>query len=177
MIKRRVRFGGNKVVGPSSGSVSDMPMNFNNSQLYRHLFRIFCGWVFFAAIVAAFVLAGIKMTRLSVDPAELAGYPIYYGLLSNLGMVVWGAGAFSSLFASFHVKDPKPRNLFRWAGILTLILLLDNLLLIHDEIFPNVLLLPEGLVYLFYLVTFSLLIFCHRNVILRDAVYGISMRA
>ena len=62
--------------------------------------------------MAAFALAGIKMTRLSVDPAELAGYPIYYGLLSNLGMVVWGAGAFSSLFASFHVKDPSLETFF-----------------------------------------------------------------
>jgi hypothetical protein len=127
----------------------------------------------FAAIVAAFAISGIRMDKISRDPAELADLPIYYGLLSNLGMLVWGAGAFISFFASFHVEGPKISSLLRWAGILTLMLLLDDFLLIHDEVFPNVLLLPEWLVYLFYFVTFPLFFLSHLNVILKQTEYPI----
>ena len=148
-------------------------MKSNSRQLHRHLMRIFYGWAFFAAIVAAFAISGIRMTKLSRDPAELSDLPIYYGLLSNLGILVWGAGAFISIFASFHVEDPKIISLLRWAGILTLMLLLDDFLLIHDEVFPNVLLLPEWLVYLFYLMTFPLFYFSHLNVIIKQTEYRI----
>jgi hypothetical protein len=82
-------------------------MNSKNRQLYRHLIRICCGWAFFAAIVAAFGIARIRMSKISRDPAELANLPIYYGLLSNLGILVWGAGAFIFFFASFHVEEAK----------------------------------------------------------------------
>jgi hypothetical protein len=98
-------------------------INSDNRQLWRHLIRIFCGWAFLAAIVAAFAISGIRMDKISRDPAELADLPIYYGLLSNLGMLVWGAGAFISFFASFHVEGSEISSLLRWAGILTLILL------------------------------------------------------
>jgi hypothetical protein len=96
------------------------------------------------------------MAKLSRDPAELAVIPFYYGLLSNLRILVWAAGAFISFFASFHVDGFQARSLLRWAEILTLILLLDDFLLIHDEVFPKVLRLPERLGYLFYLMTFPL---------------------
>jgi hypothetical protein len=148
-------------------------MNFTAGQLYRHLMRISCVWAFFAAIVAAFAASGIRMAKLSRDPAELADVPIYYGLLSNLGALVWAAGAFISFFASSHVDDSKVRSLLRWAGILTLILLLDDFLLIHDEVFPNVLHLPEWLVYLFYLMTFPLFFFRHLDAILKQTEYRI----
>ena len=47
------------------------------------------------------------MSKISHDPAELANLPIYYGLVSNLGMLVWAGGAFISFFASFHVEEPR----------------------------------------------------------------------
>jgi hypothetical protein len=141
--------------------------------VYRHLIAIFCGWSFFAAIVGAFNVVGIRMSRLSRDPAELADVPIYYGLLSNFGMLVWAAGAFISLFSSFHVEGAKLRSLLRWAGILTLILLSDDFFLIHDEVFPKVLGLPEELVYAFYLATFPVFFVYHLNVILSKTEFGI----
>ena len=113
------------------------------------------------------------MSKISRDPAELADFPLYYGLLSNLGILVLAAGAFISFFASFHVEGPKIRSLLRWAGILTLILLLDDFLLIHDEVFPQVLHLPEAVVYLLYLVTFPLFFFRHLNAILEQTEYRI----
>jgi hypothetical protein len=147
-------------------------MNFDN-QFYRHLIRILCFWAFFGAIVAAFAVSGIGMAKLSRDPAELADVQFYYGLLSNLGILVWAAGAFISFFASFHVEGSQIRSLLRWAGILTLILLLDDFLLIHEEVFPNVLHLPERLVYVFYLITFPAFFFRHLKVILRETEYRI----
>jgi hypothetical protein len=143
-------------------------------QFYRHLIRICCIWSFFGAIVGTFAGSGIHMTKLSKDPAQLASFPIYYGLLSNLGILVWAAGGIISLFASFHVEGAnKIRSLLRWAGILTLILLLDDFFLIHDILFPRVLRLPEWLVYLFYLVAFPLFFLRHLKAIFAQTEYRI----
>ena len=130
-------------------------------------------WVFFGAIVGAFAGSGIRMTKLSRDPAQIANFPVYYGLLSNLGILVWAAGAFISFFASFHVDDAKIRSLLNWAGILTTILLLDDFFLIHDVVFPKVLGLPEWLVYAFYLITFPVFFFRHLNIIFMQTEFRI----
>jgi len=148
-------------------------MTFEQRQFYRHLTVIFCIWAFFGAIVGAFAGSGIRMTKLSKDPAQLASFPIYYGLLSNLGILVWAAGGIISLFASFHVEGAKIRSLLRWAGILTLILLLDDFFLIHDILFPRVLRLPEWLVYLFFLVAFPLFFLRHLKPIFGQTEYRI----
>jgi hypothetical protein len=133
--------------------------------IYRHLLGISCGWLIFAVIVGAFNMVGIGMSRLSRDPLEVANVPIYYGLLSNLGMLVWAAGAFISFFSSFQVRGVKVRSLLRWAGILTLILLLDDFFLLHDEVFPKLLGLPEEWVYGVYLLTFPVFFLYHLDII------------
>jgi hypothetical protein len=46
-------------------------------------------------------------------------------------------------------------------------------LLIHEEVFPNVLHLPERLVYVFYLITFPAFFFRHLKIILRETEYRI----
>ena len=148
-------------------------MTLEQRSFYRHLIRIFCIWSFFGTIVGTFAGSGIHMTKLSKDPAQLASFPIYYGLLSNLGILVWAAGGFIPLFASFHVEGVKTRSLLRWAGILTLILLLDDFFLIHDILFPRVLRLSELLVYLFYLVAFPLFFLRHLKAIFAQTEYRI----
>ena len=54
-----------------------------------------------------------------------------------------------------------------------MILLLDDFLLIHDVVFPQVLNLPEWPVYVFYFVTFPLFVFGHLDAILRQTEYRI----
>ena len=144
-----------------------------DQRLSRHLLRIFCVWAFLAVIVATFAAFGIRMSKLSRDPAEIANVPFYYGLLSNLGILAWAAGAFTSLFASFHVDGTAIRSLLRWAGILTAILLIDDFLLIHDEVFPKVLGLPEWSVYIFYLAAFPLFFYVNLDTILMHTEYRV----
>lgn len=139
----------------------------------HHLKWIGCTWLFFALIVAAFALSGIKMTHISRDPAQIAHFPIYYGFLSNLGVLVWAAGSFIPFFASFLIKEPGQRSLLRWAGILTFTLLLDDFFLIHDSLFPKVLKWPEFLVYAFYLISFSIFFARNAQLILKKTEFRI----
>ena len=65
------------------------------------------------------------------------------------------------------------KSLLWWAGILTLVLLLDDFLLIHDAFFPQILHLPEKLFYVFYLLAFPLFFYRHYAVILKQTEYRI----
>ncbi|MFP4316093.1 MAG: hypothetical protein ACLFQR_07690 [Desulfovibrionales bacterium] len=121
-----------------------------------HFQRIVAVWLFFAVVVAAFALSGIKMAHISRDPQQLADFPLYYGLLSNMGILVWAAGAFVPLFAATLLKRGFERSLFFWIGVLTFLLLADDFFLLHDAVFPNVFHLPEILVYLVYAAAFVL---------------------
>jgi hypothetical protein len=142
-------------------------------KLRQHLITILCVWLFLGLIVAAFALAGIKMTKICRDPSQLADFPFYYGLLSNLGILVWAAGSFIPFFSCFLVNEAKAKSLLRWAGILTLVLLLDDFLLIHDAFFPEVLHLPDKLFYVFYLLAFPLFFYRHFGFILKQTEFRI----
>ena len=145
----------------------------DTAKFYRHLIRIFFVWILLGIVVAGFTLAGVEMSKITRDPTRLAHVPYYYGFLSNLGILVWAAGAFIPFFSSFHVHVMKVKGLLRGAGILTLILLLDDFFLFHETIAPKVLHIPESVVYLSYLVAFAVFFFRHLHVILKRTEYWI----
>jgi hypothetical protein len=138
-----------------------------------HLKRIVGIWLFFGIIIALFATNGIKMAHISRDPAHLADFPIYYGLLSNIGILIWTAGASVALFSSFLLSAGKGRSLLRWAGILTLILTVDDFFLLHDAVFPGVLHIDGLYLYLFYLLAFPLFFLLHLRFILEQTEYKI----
>jgi hypothetical protein len=138
-----------------------------------HLKRIVVIWLFFGIVIALFATNGIKMAHISRDPAHLADFPLYYGLLSNIGILIWTAGASVALFSSFLLPAGKERSLLRWAGILTLILTVDDFFLLHDAVFPGFLHIDGLYFYLFYLLAFPLFFFLHLRVILERTEYRI----
>jgi hypothetical protein len=104
----------------------------------------------------------VPFSYLSDDPAYLTGSPLYLGLFSNIGMLFWGAAATISLFCAWIVRgsdDPvRWGTFFRFSALLTLLLLIDDLFLIHElvgrivaggEIIVQG---TEGVIYVAYLV-------------------------
>lgn len=92
--------------------------------------------------------------KLLLDPAAVAGLPWYTGLISNLGVLMWTLATVSAIHAA-HVARLGARRraaafLSQAAG-LSLLLTLDDLLLLHSNVIPQVSGMPKSFVLLVYL--------------------------
>ncbi len=122
-------------------------------------------------IVAVGVVAGavlvmglarhLPLPDLTRDPAAVTGTHWWVGLLSFLGFALWGIGAGAALAAGL-ASDPGPRRrLLLQAAALTVFLLLDDMLMLHENVLPN-LHVPESVVYLGYLVAVTAWVWSNR---------------
>lgn len=87
-------------------------------------------------------------------PLQRLHQPFYLGLLSNLGALLWCTAAAITLFSSCSVAraqvDATAIGFLRGVGILTLLLLIDDLLMVHETILPQYLHLPDKSLYVVY---------------------------
>jgi hypothetical protein len=104
-----------------------------------------------------------------LDPTKVMGVPFYIGIVADIGLLLWAATVSICLFISISLAQwvsKAWRNFFLVSGLLTIFLLLDDLLRIHDEIFPvylgirgDVLGIVYVLLVFLYLLRFRTLIF------------------
>ncbi|MBI5943336.1 MAG: hypothetical protein HY864_03130 [Chloroflexi bacterium] len=110
----------------------------------------------------------IDTSDLTQDPNSVAGQPFYIGLISNLGVIFWGASAAVSIFAGLigKSKAPSAASFLIYSGIFSALLLLDDLLQLHEGFFQYDLHIPEELVLALYSAIAILIYFRHRKFIL-----------
>lgn len=110
----------------------------------------------------------IDTEDLTRDVNALAGLPPYAGIVSNLGVLFWCASATVSLFAGLigKRKGLSIESFLIYSGILSVVLMLDDLFLLHEEVFPENLHIPEKLVFAIYGILAVAIFFQHRKIIL-----------
>ena len=87
--------------------------------------------------VALLAARGVIGTgRLTHDPNHLADLPPYTGAISQIGALLWCAAA-SICFFSSRLLAGSPARFLRCAGLLTTVLLVDDMFLVHDQVFPQ----------------------------------------
>lgn len=100
----------------------------------------------------------LMIQRLTVDVAALAGMPPYAGLISNLGVALWLVTGWVLLFTSSLTTSNRRQWL--WPGLLSLLLGMDDGLMLHEEVLPKLLHLDDRVVqpalYIVYLALLSL---------------------
>ena len=120
-------------------------------------------WVIIVGATLAAVPVGVyvleRITGTDLDPvmrdtSAAAGAPYYYGYGSTVGVLLWGVAAGASAATLLALRQTAERSVLRFFTttlILTLLLGLDDGLLLHEEALParGV---PEPLVYAAYLV-------------------------
>ena len=77
---------------------------------------------------------------LTRDPASIASQPVNFGLLSNIGVLFWCVAATVCLFsywALWQLARRRPPLLLLSAGLFTTLLLLDDLFLFHERLYPR----------------------------------------
>jgi hypothetical protein len=97
---------------------------------------------------------GVALGDLTRDPAAISGVPVYTGFLSNMGMLFWSSTVAVCFFTATFVARraaTRPTGRFLYAsGLLTLLLLMDDLFQLHERVFPLSLGIPEPIVFLGY---------------------------
>ncbi|MBD2356755.1 hypothetical protein H6G41_19350 [Tolypothrix sp. FACHB-123] len=118
---------------------------------------IFLATMIPVTLIFLFLNIGQKtgISYLTRDPSALTHTPFYIGLFSNIGILLWCAGATSCLFSyAILKKNHRYRELSKFllfSGFLTCFLMFDDLLLLHEEVFPKYLNISENVFYVFYL--------------------------
>jgi hypothetical protein len=107
--------------------------------------------------------------RLTKDPAQVLDFAPYIGLLSYWGALLWMSTAAICLFASLVMKNQRASfRAYRFllaSGILSFLLAIDDIFLLHDEVLPRLLDMPEFFFYLIYIIIFgSYLLYFWRDI-------------
>ena len=108
----------------------------------KRLLRVFL-WVQLplAAVLAAGLIfsraRGFPLSVLMKDPVGQLHAPLYTGAISNLGVLLWAAGAAICLFAAAdrrRLGGGERRTFVLGLGLLTAWLALDDLYLLHEQV-------------------------------------------
>ncbi|MCG8357286.1 MAG: hypothetical protein MI920_17115 [Kiloniellales bacterium] len=134
---------------------------FGTPVYFQHLFFGTPVWLWGLAVAVPLILIGSLATQSFValesfmkDPLALAGRSPFLGAVSNLGVVVWcmtaSIAVFTGLLISRREKLPDSGALFIVCGVLTAVLMLDDLYMFHEDVAPMSLGIPEPLVLAVY---------------------------
>lgn len=114
--------------------------------------------------MAAALWAGLTPTEMLRDPIMVAGgeqSQFYLGLFSNLGVVLWTATAAICLFAGSQLtreQNRQGRDLLLYAGTFTLVAMLDDLFMLHENYGDQLVYILYGAGFLYYIARFHKLI-------------------
>ncbi len=165
---------------------------FQVRKLFLLLIKLYIPILILIVIVAFFSSkTGIPVENFTKDPAAIAGINPFFGIISNIGILLWCASV-SICFFSFAVLQKnrikkKSKEVFLpfllFSGIITLIILFDDLFLFHEGIFPElskefffnseyiseriIYFISEKFIYFSYIVLFSFYILRFKKIILK----------
>lgn len=126
-----------------------------SSCLILYSFPVIC-----LTIVALFHLkTGIAIRNFMSEPQSIVGVHPFVGAISNLGVLFWCATAAILLFSwSIRPRTGIPEknifSFFLYAGLLTIILTIDDLFMVHDAFLPTYCGIKEIHSYIFYVIAF-----------------------
>lgn len=106
------------------------------------------------------------------DTVSVADVPFYAGALSQIGLLLWGSSASICLLTSAVLhrvsSGPKEKVFFFVAGLLTVILLLDDAFLIHEKIAPLYFHLSYKILLSLYVIAIAVFFISFRHIIQRS---------
>ena len=113
--------------------------------------------ILYLAILYISNFYNIKLNLVVRDLAQTCGYPIGVGMISNIGILFWGAAASICLFTSFsEIINNESSKLLLLGGVFSSLLCIDDFFLLHDRyIGPDFLNLTYLSISIFLLVRFQ----------------------
>ena len=97
-------------------------------------FSILPSAILYLAILYISNLNNIKLSLVVRDLAQTCGYPIGVGMISNIGILLWGATASICLFTTFSQRAKNDSSkLLLLGGLFSGLLCIDDFFLLHDR--------------------------------------------
>lgn len=154
----------------SNSKTTTMP---NNSKLFP-LYVYAPAAIFLAVILIISISANMPLPFFFRDTAAIGKIPFYAGIASNIGIMLWAATV-GICFLAFAVlrncsAQPVLKQFFWAGGFISLLLLLDDALQIHEVIVPRFLGLSSNWVFLLYAAIAVLFIVRFRDLIAKGRV-------
>lgn len=107
------------------------------------------------------------------DAKAIYGVPLHTGALSSVGVLLWCTTGAVCLFASLvlhkTVRETEKKNFLMYAGLLTSVLMLDDLFLLHEAFAPAYLGVNESIVLTVYGLLVTILLARYRKVVYKSA--------
>lgn len=148
-----------------------LPGNWGRSLSWRLILLIYSpALLLLAGVAIAAKALGVESGDFMRDPAHIVGTPFYTGLISNLGITVWCAGAVIALFAAFFLPPSRKKRFLIWSGILTLYLMVDDVAMLHDDVFRSIFNTYEQVILLAYVPVAWLYISRFRRELFEDDI-------
>jgi len=124
-----------------------------------------------ALLVAINLTSGIKVSKFTRDPVQVLDGPAYIGVYSNIGILIWTAAAAGCFFSGgllSRVPEMLPvAKFFFVSGGITSVLVLDDMFMFHEVVFPEYLGIWEALIAPSYAVMILFYLFSFRHYILK----------
>ena len=90
--------------------------------------------ILYLAILYISNIHNIKLTLVIRDLAQTCGYPIGVGMISNIGILLWGAASSICLFTAFSESiNRESSKLLLLGGLFSGLLCIDDFFLLHDR--------------------------------------------
>lgn len=144
--------------------------------------KVFFYWLYIPAIFLILIVAiasyylNIPISRFTRDPLAITdGHP-FLGVVSNIGAILWSATVAICFFSYAILKTNKKSHdvlgFIMVGGLISLLLLLDDLFMLHEKICPKYLSGNEKIVFIFYGSLLLLYLLKYRlNIIETDLIY------
>ncbi len=102
-------------------------------------------------VVAVRIGTGTAIANLTRDPLQVVSAPFYIGIVSTAGALIWSATAAVCIFSYVVIRHRAARRaharFLLAGGLVTVLLLLDDVFMFHEMVFPQHLGVPEKVVY------------------------------
>ena len=91
--------------------------------------------ILYLAILYISNFYNIQLSLVVRDLAQTCGYPIGVGMISNIGILFWGAASSICLFTKFSVNiiSKESSKLLLLGGLFSCLLCIDDFFLLHDR--------------------------------------------
>src|SRR5690349_4044048 len=125
--------------------------------------------VLLSLVVIAALSWHIAVSTLTRDMASIANVHPLIGVVSNVGILLWCATAVVCLFSRSLLRQQglhAEARFLLWGGLMTIVLLVDDLFLVHEYIAPVHFHVNEKLVLACYACAAGAYLLSHRRLIL-----------
>ena len=137
------------------------------SQLFITLIPAF---VVLFLVIAVSVAIKLDFSAFTRDTASIAGIHPLAGFLSNLGILLWSASFFISLFTALALHNSLTKNDFQFlitSAFISGYLLFDDLFMFHEFLAPEYLGVNENVVLFILVLAVVAYLFVHKREILK----------